>query len=84
MEDQLSSFRHQREFDFVHSISYLVVIVMHTVEEEDHRNVKFREVIVVRSVVESVWIIFSIISVIQDQISVGDVVVLIDFFQISG
>lgn len=84
MENQLGSFGHQWEFDFVHRVSDLMVVVMYAIEEEDHRDVKFGEVVVIRSVVESVGIILRVISVVQDQIRISDVVVFIDFFQISG
>ena len=65
MEDQVRSFVHQRKLNFIHGICYLVVIVMYSVKEEDHRDIKLSEVVVVRTVVEAVWIVFCIVSVVE-------------------
>lgn len=65
MEDQVRSFVHQRKLNFIHGIGYLVVIVVYAVKEEDHRDIKLSEVVVVRTVVEAVWIVFCIVSVVE-------------------
>lgn len=47
VEDQLSSFGHQRKLDLVYSVCHLMVVVMHPVEEEDYRNIELRKVVMV-------------------------------------
>jgi hypothetical protein len=64
MEDQMCPLAHQRKFNFVYRIGYLVVVVVYPVEEKDHRDIKLSEVVVVRTVVKTIWIVFSIVSVI--------------------
>ena len=64
MEDQLSTLGHQRKFNFVYRIGYLVVVVVYPIEEKDHWDIKLSEVVVVRAVIKTVGIVFSIISVI--------------------
>jgi hypothetical protein len=64
MEDQMRTFAHQREFNFVYRIGHLVVVVMHPIEEEDHGDVELGKIVMVRTVVKTVGIVFRIVSVI--------------------
>lgn len=64
MEDQMRPLAHQRKFNFVYRIGYLVVVVVYPVEEKDHWDIKLSEVVVVRTVVKTIGIVFSIVSVI--------------------
>jgi hypothetical protein len=64
MEDQMCPLGHQRKFNFVYRIGYLVVVVVYPVEEKDHWDIKLSEVVVVRTVVKTIGIVFSIVSVI--------------------
>ena len=64
MEDQLSTLRHQRKFNFVHRICYLVVVVVYPIEEEDHRDIELGKIVMVRTVVKTIWIVCCIVSVI--------------------
>ena len=47
MENQMCAFAHQREFNLVHGIRYLVVVVMYPIEEEDHGDVELGEIVMV-------------------------------------
>src|SRR5690606_26698001 len=60
-----------------------MVIIMYAIEEENHRNIVLGEVVVIRTVVETVRIVFSIITIIQNQVGVRDVVVFIDLLQVG-
>src|SRR5690606_15725821 len=62
MEDQLGSFLQQVEFNFIHGIRRLMVIIMHAVEEENHGDIVLGKVVMVRTVVETVRIILRIIA----------------------
>jgi hypothetical protein len=64
MEDQMRTFAHQREFNFVYRVGHLVVVVMHPIEEEDHGDVELGKIVMVRTVVKTIGIVFSIVSVI--------------------
>lgn len=64
MEDQMRTFAHQREFNFVYRVGHLVVVVMHPIEEEDHGDVELGKIVMVRTVVKTVGIVFRIVSVI--------------------
>ena len=47
VEDQLSSFGHQRKLNLVHGVCHLMVVVMHPIKEEDHWNIELRKVVMV-------------------------------------
>ncbi len=47
MEDQMRAFAHQREFNFVNCVRYLMVIVMYPIEEEDHGDVELGKIVMV-------------------------------------
>jgi hypothetical protein len=64
MEDQMRTFAHQREFNFVYRVGHLVVVVMHPIEEEDHGDVELGKIVMVRTVVKTVGIVFRIVSLI--------------------
>jgi hypothetical protein len=64
MEDQLSTLGHQRKFNFVHSIGYLVVVVVYPVEEKDHWDIELGKIVMVRTVVKTIGIVCCIVSVI--------------------
>ena len=64
MEDQLSTLGHQRKLNFVHRIGYLVVVVVYPVEEKDHWDVELGKIVMVRTVVKTIWIVRCIVSVI--------------------
>src|SRR5690606_12928011 len=81
MEDQLGSFFQQVKFNFIHRIGRLMVIIMHAVEEENYWDIVLGKVRMVRTVVEPVWIILGIITIIQDQVGIGNVVVVVDHLQ---
>ena len=64
MEDQLSALGHQRKFNFVHRIGYLMVVVMYPVEEKDHWDIELGKIVMVRTVVKTIWIVRCIVSLI--------------------
>ena len=64
MEDQLSTLCHQRKFNFVHRIGYLVVVVVYPIEKEDHGDIELGKIVMVRTVVKTIWIVCCILSVI--------------------
>ena len=57
MEDQMCPLAHQRKFNFVYRIGYLVVVVVYPIEEEDHGDIKLSEIVVVRAVVKTIGIL---------------------------
>ena len=64
MEDQLSALGHQRKFNFVHRIGYLMVVVVYPVEEKDHWDIELGKIVMVRTVVKTIGIVLCIVSVI--------------------
>ena len=64
MEDQLSTLGHQRKFNFVYRVGHLVVVVVYPIEEEDHGDVELGKIVMVRTVVKTIWIVCCIVSVI--------------------
>ena len=64
MEDQLSTLGHQRKFNFVYRIGYLVVVVVYPIEEKDHWDIELGKIVMVRAVVKTIWIVRCIVSVI--------------------
>jgi hypothetical protein len=64
MEDQMRPLAHQRKFNFVYRISYLVVVVVYPIEEKDHWDIELGKIVVVRAVVKTIGIVFSVVSVI--------------------
>ena len=65
MEDQLSALGHQRKFNFVHRIGYLVVVVVYPVEEKDHWNIELGKIVMVRTIIKLIRIVFCIECIIQ-------------------
>src|SRR5688572_27548092 len=84
MEHQTGNCLNLIEENFIHFISMLVIIFVHTIEIKDDRNIILGEVVVVGTVIKLVRIVGFVVSVVELKFSVLVVGQLVYLVQVSA